>query len=93
METGDTPQIEQIESSWGFDEPIAVEEHASEREVEQVDNSTTAVESTYPTMHQAHESDADAWDYDDQAIELIEEAAVQEIHSASFTADQHVSRR
>lgn len=90
IEIGDTPQVEQIESSWGFDEPIVVEDHASEREVEQGDNSTTAVEPTYPTMHQAHESDADAWDYDDQAIELIEEAAVQEIHSASFAADQHV---
>lgn len=93
IEIGDTPQVEQIESSWGFDEPIVVEDHASEREVEQGDKSTAAVEPTYPTMHQAHESDADAWDYDDQAIELIEEAAVQEIHSASFAADQHVSRR
>ncbi|KAF8947305.1 hypothetical protein BGZ47_009602 [Haplosporangium gracile] len=89
IEIGDTPQVEQIESSWGFDEPIAVEDQIGDHEVERPDNSVAAVEPTYPAMHQAHESDADAWDYDDQAIELIEEAAVQEIRSASFTADQH----
>ncbi|KAF9899822.1 hypothetical protein EC991_008251 [Linnemannia zychae] len=100
IEIGDTPQIEQIESSWGFDETPAVQvvnepesaltnEPSATVELALTDGSSTTAEPSYPTMHQAHESDADAWDYDDQVIELVEEAAAQEVHSSSFATNEH----
>ncbi|KAG0212509.1 hypothetical protein BGX33_003497 [Mortierella sp. NVP41] len=89
IEMADTTPAEQMESLWGFDESVAVEEAPSEHQSGTADNSATAAEPAYPAMHQAHESDAEAWDYDDQVIELIEEAAAQEIHSASFATSQH----
>ncbi|KAF9926967.1 hypothetical protein FBU30_003609 [Linnemannia zychae] len=87
VEVADTPQVEQIESSWGFDESLVVEEVSSVQEPELTNNDAIPAESSFPTMHRAHESEADAWDYDDQVIELVEEAAAQEIHSRSLNTE------
>ncbi|KAF9135688.1 hypothetical protein BGW39_001087 [Mortierella sp. 14UC] len=100
IEIGDTPQVEHIESSWGFDEPLAVEvvnepesaptnDSSATAGPAPTDDSSASAEPSYPAMHQAHESDADAWDYDDQVIELVEEAVAQEVHSSSFAANVH----
>ncbi|KAG0359123.1 hypothetical protein BGZ54_010098, partial [Gamsiella multidivaricata] len=84
----DTVPSDQVETSWGFDDQLEIEEPASDFPTHQAQDSATTQQEEHPNTQYTHEDVEDAWDYDDQLMDLAETAVQTAPQSAEVTIDQ-----